>query len=93
MPEPQVIAKATLAIVVLFSIGLVGFYIFSAPYGDGLEVTMEKAGVEEGEAHWTAPLDYGENYWSSLAMGIVGYALTFGLLYVLLSVMRVRNAS
>lgn len=70
----------TAVILVVFAVGLVGFYMFSAPYGDGLESTMEKAGITEGEPLFNAPLGYGENYFASLIMGIVGFALTFLIL-------------
>jgi len=82
-----------LGILLVFSIGLVGFYAFSAPYGDGLEVTMEEAGVEEGEPLFTAPLEYGEDYIASLLMGVLGFALTAGIMYGLVWVMRGEDAS
>lgn len=70
-------AKAAIAIIVVFAIGLVGFYAFSAMYGDGLEKTMEDNGVEEAEQQYTAPLTYGEVYGDSLIMGIIGFAIVF----------------
>ena len=60
------------ALFAIFAVGLVFFFIFSAPYGDGLEKTMEKAGVEESEFAYHAPLDYGDSYPVSLVMGVVG---------------------
>ena len=36
-----------IGIIILFAIGLVGFFIFSAPYGDGLEKTMDAGDVED----------------------------------------------
>lgn len=74
--------KATAAILAVFAIGLVGFYIFSSMYGDGLERTMEDSGVSEGEPVYHAPLDYGGDYGTSLMMGLVGFALV--ILVVLL---------
>lgn len=80
-------AVAVIGIFLMFSIGLVGYFAFSAEFGDGLEKTMEDAGVSEGEAVWSAPLDYGEDYTSALIMGIVGFFLTLaamlGLSYVM----------
>ena len=38
----------SVAIAVLFPLGLIGYYAFGSDLGDGLEVTMEKGGVEEG---------------------------------------------
>lgn len=80
-----------LGIIVIFSIGLVLFFMFSADYGDGLEKTMENAGVEEGEAVYSAPLDYGENYPASFVMGAVGFAATLGFIYVYAILMRRGN--
>ena len=67
--------KAVAAIVIVFAIGLVGFYMFSAMYGDGLEKTMEDQGVSEGEPVYAAPLDYGGDYGSSFIMGLVGFVI------------------
>jgi len=64
-----------------FSVGLVGFYIFSADKPDGLEDTMEDSGLEEGEPVWHAPLDYGDTYASTLIMGFVGFAVVFMVLF------------
>ncbi|MCU0861323.1 MAG: hypothetical protein MUE65_03290, partial [Methanomassiliicoccales archaeon] len=66
---------ASLVILVAFSIGLVGFYLFSADKPDGLENVMEESGIEEGEPVWQAPLDYGDSYGSTLIMGLVGFAV------------------
>lgn len=70
---------AMAAILVAFSIGLVGFYLFSADKPDGLESVMEENGVEEGEPVWYAPLDYGDSYLGSWLMGIVGFALVLAV--------------
>ncbi len=73
---------AAAAILFAFSIGLVGFYLFASELGDGLEVTMEKNGVEEGEPVYQAPFDYGDSYLASLIMGLIGFAATFGLIFL-----------
>lgn len=49
---------------------------------DGLEATMEKVGLEE-KPIYEAPLDYGETWGQSLAMGLLGIGLTFGVAYIL----------
>ena len=79
-------------IIILFAIGLVGFYIFSAPYGDGLEKTMENAEVEESEPVYTAPLDYGENYQTTFFLGVIGFAVTLFGVYILSWLLRKSNA-
>ena len=83
---------AFVGILVLFAIGLVGFYIFSAPYGDGLEKTMEEGEVEEAEPVYTAPLDYGENYLATLSLGIIGFAVVMLFVYLITWLLRKSNA-
>ncbi|UCE39379.1 MAG: hypothetical protein JSW00_09210 [Thermoplasmata archaeon] len=73
---------AILGIIAAFAIGLVFFFMFAEPYGDGLEKTMENADYEEEEQSYSAPLDYGDNYFAALIMGIVGFVIV--LLCVLL---------
>jgi hypothetical protein len=70
---------AVLGIVLIFAAGLVFYFIFSAPYSDGLESTMEGAGIGEGEPVFEAPLSYGDDYLTALAMGIIGFLVVFGL--------------
>ncbi len=85
--------KAIVGILIAFAIGLVGFYAFSAMYGDGLEKVMEDNGVEEADQIWTAPLDYGEAYLGSLVMGIVGFFIVFILFLGLYLVVKKRKRS
>jgi hypothetical protein len=81
------------AIILIFAIGLVGFFIFSAPYGDGLEKTMENAEVEEGESAYTAPLDYGVDYFTSLSIGILGFAVTLLIIFIISLILRKKDAA
>ena len=73
------VVKISIFIVIAFALGLVMFFAFSAEFGDGLEMTLEEAGVEEADQVLSAPLSYGDNYIVSLIMGIVGAALVLGL--------------
>jgi hypothetical protein len=72
---------AIVGIVILFAIGLELFFLFSAEHGDGLEKTLEKAGVMEGEPVFKAPLDYGDDYTSAFLAGLLGFAVLFLLAY------------
>ena len=81
------------AIITLFAIGLVGYFTFSEPYGDGLEVTMEEAGVEETEATYSAPLDYGDNYPLAFSMGCIGLAITLLCVFLLGKYVRKKDAA
>ncbi len=80
-------------IIILFAIGLVGFFIFSAPYGDGLENTIENAEVEESEPVYSAPFDYGDNYPLAFSMGCLGFAITLGSIYIVSWLLRKKDAS
>lgn len=73
---------ATVAILAAFAVGLIGFWAFASDLGDGLEKTMEDAGKEEPEQVWQAPFDYGDDYATSLIAGIIGFAATFGVVYL-----------
>ena len=73
--------KAIAGIIAIFAVGLVFFFIFSAPFGDGLERTMEEAGIEEGEPIYQAPFDYGSDYVGALVAGLIGFALTFAVAF------------
>jgi len=75
--------KAGAAVMVAFAVGLVFFFIFSASYGDGLERTMDGAGVEEPEPVYHAPLDYGGNYPAAFVMGALGFVIVLGSAYLL----------
>lgn len=80
MERRYLIAAAT--ILVAFAVGLVGYWLVSSELGDGLEVIMEEAEWEEPEQVWQAPLDYGDNYIGGLIAGIIGFAATFGVVYL-----------
>ena len=84
--------KLFAGILLLFAIGLVGFYIFYVEYGDGLEVTMEEAGVDEPEPFYSGLLGYGDNYLGSLAMGIIGFFVTLLAVYLLARLLRKNEA-
>ena len=79
-------------IIILFGIGLVGFFMFSAPYGDGLEKTMEEAEVKESEPVYQAPLDYGDNYALAFFMGCIGFAITLFAIYLASWLLRKSDA-
>jgi hypothetical protein len=79
-------------IIILFAVGLVGFFVFSAPYGDGLEKTMEEGEVEESDPVYQAPLDYGDNYPLALSMGCLGFGVTLLVFYLASWLMRKSDA-
>jgi hypothetical protein len=73
---------ASIGILLVFAVGLVGFFLVSDGVPDGLDHALEEHGTgEESEPLWSAPLDYGSNYFASLLMGIVGFFITLVLVY------------
>ncbi len=83
--------KAFLGIMIIFAIGLVGFFVFSAMYGDGLERTMQDNGVTEAQPVYTAPLSYGDGYGSMLVSGIIGFIMVFGIIFLYLKISKARR--
>jgi|YelNatPaOPRAMG01_1025707.scaffolds.fasta_scaffold22726_1 hypothetical protein len=65
--------KVMMIILIIFAIGAVGYWVFSSELPDGLEKTMEEAGVEEQPPVYQAPLSYGDDYASYVLMGLVGF--------------------
>ena len=68
--------KCILAVIVvlgIFALGAVGYWLISAGMPDGLERTMENAGVGEQGPIYQAPLDYGGDYPMYVLMGAVGF--------------------
>jgi cobalt/nickel transport protein len=85
-------AKGIIGIVAIFAVGLVLFFIFSAGYGDGLERTIEEAGVEEQDPVYSAPLDYGEDWPTAFLAGIVGFTVVFVVVIAYLKVSNRRKS-
>ena len=83
---------AAVAILAAFALGLVAFFMVSDGKPDGLEFIMEENGITEPEPIYTAPLDYGSDYLSSLTMGILGFIIVLGVMLAYLIVIRKRNA-
>ncbi len=84
---------ATIGILIAFSVGLVGFFLVSSGLPDGLDRTMEETGAPASEPVYTAPLDYGGDYTSSLLMGGVGFFITLGAMLGILKLRRSMKAS
>jgi cobalt/nickel transport system permease protein len=69
------IAQATAAILVAFALALPLYFVYSSEGADGLEKTMEDAGVTEGEPLLASPFSYGETYFAALFAGILGFVV------------------
>jgi len=84
--------KAAAVMLVAFAVGLVFYFSFSAAFGDGLEKTMENAGVEEREPVYKAPLSYGDSYSMALVMGIAGFAAVLGCAFLFGKLLAKKSA-
>jgi hypothetical protein len=91
MIENKTYFKAITGIIILLCLGLVFFFLFAEPYGDGLEKTMEEADYQEKDSGYIAPLDYGNNYSTALIAGLVGFLIILFSLYFLLKFGRKKN--
>jgi len=83
--------KAVIGIILVFCVGLIFFFMFAEPYGDGLEKTMENAEVEEGEPNHNAPLDYGGDYFAALLMGLLGFVIVLCCILIFAKIMRKKD--
>ncbi|MGE5379411.1 MAG: cobalt transporter [Candidatus Saccharibacteria bacterium] len=81
---------ASVAILAVFAIGLIGFFLASNGLPDGLDKTMEQNGVTEKDPVYQAPLTYGDGFVPMLIMGGVGFIVT---LLAVLGVMKLRKAA
>lgn len=87
------IAQATAAIMVAFALALPLYFVYSSEGADGLEQTMEDAGVGEGEALLSSPFSYGETYFAALFAGMLGFVAVALLGLAILKVVEsVRTA-
>lgn len=75
----------------MFAIGLLFYFAFSASLGDGLERTMEDAGIEEQEGTYSGLLSYGDDYPAAFAAGLMGAGMTFVVVYAFFRISRRRR--
>lgn len=66
-------AKAAIVLLCIFAVSAIGYFAFSADKPDGLEQTMENAGIAEQQPVYVAPLDYGNTYPGYLLAGGIGF--------------------
>ncbi|MEM2839836.1 MAG: cobalt transporter [Thermoplasmata archaeon] len=85
--------KAVIGVIVIFAIGAIGYWVFSSELPDGLERTMEEAGVEEQPPVYQAPLSYGEDYASYVLMGLIGFVSVLLVSLAIGKLMAKRNGA
>jgi len=83
--------KAAMAILFIFMIGALGYFAFSADGPDGLERTMENAGVAEHGSVYDAPLDYGEDYQAYLLTGVIGFVAVIAVSLFIAKMLAKKN--
>lgn len=85
------IVQATAAVLIVFALALPLYFLYSSEGADGLETTMEDAGVAESEPLLTSPFSYGETYFAAFFAGILGF-LAVGLAGLfIMKVLEVRR--
>ncbi|MBE0518657.1 MAG: energy-coupling factor ABC transporter permease [Thermoplasmata archaeon] len=87
------IAHATVAVLIVFALALPLYFMYSSEGADGLEKTMEDAGVDEGDAMLTSPFEYGETYFAALFAGILGFVATALVGLGLMNIFKIGRAA
>jgi cobalamin biosynthesis protein CbiM len=85
--------KAAGAIILIFAVALVGFFIFSASLPDGLEQVLGSQGFTEGTPVFQSPFGYGSNYLEALLAGLLGFGLILAMVLGFRYVAARRKAS
>lgn len=91
--RPDSHLKAIVAVLIIFAVGAVGYWIFSSELPDGLERTMEEAGIEEQPPVYQAPLSYGEDYASYVLTGFIGFVSVLLVSLAIGKLMAKRNGA
>jgi len=66
-------ARAVVAIIVVFALALPLYFLYASAGKDGLEKTMESANAAESEPLIVSPFSYGQDYFSALLAGLLGF--------------------
>lgn len=82
--------KAVAMMFLIFTVGLVFFYLFVADKPDALETTLGRFGVSE-KTYYNAPLSYGDTYSQSLLLGMAGSLFLLLLAWAVSDVLRRRK--
>jgi len=83
-------ARAVVAIIIVFALALPLYFLYASAGKDGLEKTMENANVAEGEPLMASPFSYGENYFSALFAGLLGFLAVALVALGMLKLARMR---
>jgi len=74
--------KAAAAIIAIFGVALMGFFVFAAALPDGLESLLGSQGFQEKAPLFQTPLSYGDNYVTALLAGVLGFAIIMAIVLI-----------
>jgi uncharacterized membrane protein YphA (DoxX/SURF4 family) len=85
------IARASIAILVVFALALPLYFLYSSEGRDGLENVMQNSGATEGSPLISSPFGYGQNYFTALLAGILGFLAVALVATGILRLVRMRG--
>jgi cobalt/nickel transport system permease protein len=85
-------ARAVVAIIVVFALALPLYFLYASAGKDGLETTMENANVAEGEPLIVSPFSYGQDYFSALFAGLLGFLSVALVALGMMKLVRMRGS-
>jgi cobalt/nickel transport system permease protein len=85
-------ARAVVAIIVVFALALPLYFLYASAGKDGLEKTMENANVAEGEPLIASPFSYGQDYFSALFAGLLGFLSVALVALGMMKLVRMRGS-
>ena len=84
-------ARAVVAILIVFALALPLYFLYSSQGRDGLEKTMQDSGTTDGRPIISSPFDYGQNYFSALFAGILGFLAVALVATMILKLVRMKT--
>jgi len=85
-------ARAVVAIIIVFALALPLYFLYASAGKDGLEKTMENANVAEGEPLIASPFSYGQDYFSALFSGLLGFLAVSLVALGMMKLVRMRGS-
>jgi cobalt/nickel transport system permease protein len=83
-------ARAAIAIIIVFALALPLYFLYASAGKDGLEKTMENSNVAEGKPSIVSPFSYGQDYFSALFAGLLGFLAVALVALGMMKLVRMR---
>jgi len=83
-------ARAAIAIIIVFALTLPLYFLYSSQGKDGLEKVMQNSGTSEGRPMISTPFGYGQDYFSALFAGILGFLAVALVATLILKLVRMK---